>query len=46
MHHFDWMLWSVEACGVLILCIWIAVPIREFKQIARRLREKQGHDVD
>ena len=46
MHNFDWMLWGVEACGIVILIVWIAVPIKEFKQIAKRLKEKQGHDLD
>ena len=44
MHNFDWMLWVIEACGIVILCIWIAVPIREFKQIVKRLKEKEHSD--
>ncbi len=40
MADFDWMLWSIEGCGILILCIWITIPIREFRQIARRLRQR------
>lgn len=46
MPQFDWMLWAVEACGILILCIWVAVPIREFKQIAKRLKEKEASEKD
>ena len=46
MHNFDWMLWGVEACGIVILCIWIAVPLREFKQIAKRLKEKEAAEKD
>jgi hypothetical protein len=37
---FDWMTWSIEAVGILILCIWIVVPIGEFRTIFRRLRLK------
>ena len=35
---FDWMTWSIEAVGIVILCIWIVVPIGEFKAIFRRLK--------
>ena len=37
---FDWMTWSIEAVGIVILCIWIVVPIAEFKTIFRRLKLK------
>ena len=37
---FDWMTWSIEAVGIVILCIWIVVPIGEFKAIFRRLKLK------
>ncbi len=37
---FDWMTWSIEAVGIAILLIWIVVPIGEFRQIFRRLREQ------
>lgn len=40
MRDFDWILWGIEACGIVILCIWIVIPIREFRAIARRLRQK------
>jgi len=39
---FDWMTWSVEAVGIVILCIWIVVPIGEFKTIFRRLKLKDS----
>jgi len=39
---FDWMTWSIEGVGILILCIWIVVPIQEFKTIFRRLKLKDG----
>ena len=37
MNEFDWMTWSVEGVGILILCVWVIVPIREFRVIFRRL---------
>ena len=42
---FDWMTWSIEAVGIVILCIWIVVPIGEFKTIFRRLKlsDSPGH---
>jgi hypothetical protein len=35
---FDWMTWCIEGVGIVILCIWIVVPIAEFKTIFRRLK--------
>jgi uncharacterized membrane protein YcjF (UPF0283 family) len=40
MRQFDWMTWTVEATGFLILCMWIVVPIREFRSIFRRIRQR------
>jgi hypothetical protein len=39
----DWMTLSVEVIGVVILCVWVVIPIREFAVIARRIlpRKKQ-----
>ena len=37
---FDWMTWSIEIVGIAILCIWIVVPISEFRAIFRRLKLK------
>jgi hypothetical protein len=39
----DWMTLSIELCGLLILCIWIVIPIREFKQIFTRIRPRENH---
>ena len=39
---FDWMTWSIEGVGIVILCIWIVVPIGEFKAIFRRLKLKDS----
>jgi hypothetical protein len=36
----DWMTLSIELIGLLILCIWIVIPIREFKQILAKLRPR------
>lgn len=32
----------VEIVGLVILSIWIVLPIREFQDIARRLREERA----
>jgi hypothetical protein len=36
----DWMTWSIEAAGIVIFCVWVVVPIREFREIIRRFRGK------
>jgi len=36
----DWIMLSVEGLGLLILCVWVVVPIREFAEIARRIVPK------
>ncbi len=38
----DWGTYAIEAVGVLILCVWIVVPIREFKRIFKSLKEKEA----
>jgi len=40
MRQFDWITWAVEAAGFLILCLWIIVPIREFRAIFNRVRQR------
>lgn len=37
----DWMTLTLEAIGILIFCIWIVLPVREFRTILRRLREQR-----
>jgi uncharacterized membrane protein YcjF (UPF0283 family) len=37
----DWMTLAIELVGVIILAIWIVVPIREFRRILQRLKEKE-----
>jgi len=39
----DWMTLSIELVGLLILCIWIIVPISEFKEIIHKLRPRGGN---
>jgi hypothetical protein len=38
----------IEAVGLLILCIWIIVPITEFKEILAKVRprkpDQEGRD--
>ena len=34
----DWITGTIEAIGVVIFCIWLVVPIREFAEIYRRLK--------
>jgi hypothetical protein len=36
------MTWAVEIVGLTILSIWIILPIREFRSIARRLRAERA----
>lgn len=38
----DWMTLSIELVGVAILCIWIVVPIREFKAIFAGLKHRDA----
>ena len=34
---FDWITFSVETVGIVIFCIWVVVPIREFRAILGRV---------
>jgi hypothetical protein len=36
----DWMTLSIELVGLLILCIWIVIPIGEFRQILAKLHPR------
>jgi hypothetical protein len=40
MHVMDWMTLSIEVVGIAILIIWTYLPIREFRLIHRRLKDK------
>jgi len=39
------MTWSIETVGIVILLVWIVVPIGEFRQIFRQLREQNQPDL-
>ena len=34
----DWMTLSIELIGALILCLWIIIPIGEYRTIYQQLR--------
>lgn len=38
---FDWMTWGIFGIGVGILVIWVVIPIREFKGMLKKRREKE-----
>ena len=40
----DWMTLAIELVGLLILCIWIVVPITEFREISKKLRHAEPRD--
>jgi hypothetical protein len=39
----DWMTLSIEIIGFVILCIWIVVPIQEFRSIYLRMKAERSH---
>jgi len=42
----DWITAIVEAAGVLIFCAWLIVPIREFRQIFKRVNARKNLPAD
>lgn len=36
----DWMTLAIEITGIAIICVWIVVPVQEFRGIMDRLRHK------
>ncbi|HEX8524487.1 MAG TPA: hypothetical protein VF669_19685 [Tepidisphaeraceae bacterium] len=36
--HLDWMTLAIEIVGIFILCVWIVIPVQEFRDIFRKLR--------
>ena len=38
----DWGTYAIEAVGLVILCVWIVVPAREFKRIIKSLKQKES----
>lgn len=42
----DWMTAVIEVMGAAIFCVWVVIPIREYRSIYQRLRhQKQGHGL-
>lgn len=37
----DWMTLTIEAVGIAIFLVWIVIPIREFRTILKRLKQKE-----
>jgi hypothetical protein len=38
----DWMTLSITSIGAVIFCLWVIIPIREYRVIYRRLRGRDG----
>jgi hypothetical protein len=38
----DWMTLAITATGAVIFCVWIIIPIQEYRTIFRRLREQRA----
>ena len=36
----DWMTATIVAIGIAILCVFVVIPIQEFRLILRKLRRK------
>ena len=36
----DWVTLAVEAIGIAIFCIWVVVPIGEFRTIYQRIKQR------
>jgi hypothetical protein len=36
----DWMTLAIEITGLAIICIWIVIPVQEFRGIMDRVRNK------
>ncbi len=39
----DWITWSIWFLGLVILVVWIYVPIKEFKTLLEKHRQKSSH---
>ncbi|HEY2586422.1 MAG TPA: hypothetical protein VGI81_11720 [Tepidisphaeraceae bacterium] len=42
----DWMTLAIEVTGAVILCVWIVIPIREYRSIYQRLRHRADASLD
>ncbi len=38
--YIDWITWGIWLLGVVILVVWIYVPIKEFKTLLAKHRQK------
>ena len=36
----DWMTLSITAIGAVIFCLWVVIPIQEYRTIYRRMRRR------
>ncbi len=36
----DWMTLAIEITGIAIICVWIVIPVHEFRGIMARVRHK------
>ena len=36
----DWITGTIVAIGIAILCVFVVIPVKEFREILRRLRNK------
>lgn len=36
----DWMTLAIEVIGAVIFCVWVVIPIREYRSIYQRLRHR------
>ena len=39
----DWMTLAITATGAVIFCLWVVIPIQEYRTIFQRLRQR---DID
>ena len=42
----DWMTLAIEAVGAVIFCVWVVIPIREYRSIYERLRHRAAPGDD
>jgi hypothetical protein len=42
----DWMTLAIEAVGAVIFCVWVVIPIGEYRSIYQRLRDRPASGDD
>jgi hypothetical protein len=42
----DWMTLAIEVMGAVIFCVWVVIPIREYRSIYQRLRQRPAGPGD